>query len=82
MCYILYVLYTLLGCWTRIKTTRKNCSASNPFNNIPVNIFSVDNSEYPHFISLNFVDYPVIADSQFPVSFEGFSERLSVSLGE
>jgi hypothetical protein len=41
----------------------RSFSASNPFNNLFVNVFSVNNSEYPYFISLNFVDHPVIADS-------------------
>jgi len=59
----------------------RSFSASNPFNNLFVNVFSVNNSGYPHFISLNFVDYPIIADSQFPVSLESFSERLSILMG-
>ncbi len=40
----------------------RTSSTSNPFNNLLVNVFSVNNSEYPYFISLNLVDYPVIAD--------------------
>ncbi len=39
------------------------CSTSNSFDNLCVYVFSVNDCKYPHFISLNFVDYPVITDS-------------------
>jgi len=57
-----YVNYSSLSMLKVMRASGRTSSTSNPFNNFLVNVFSVNNSEYPYFISLNLVDYSVIAD--------------------
>ena len=46
-----------------------------------INIPSVDDAIDPHLVFDNFKNHTVVADSEFPVPFEGASQGLSVALG-
>ena len=49
-----------------------------PFFDEPVNFFSVNYTEDKNTVTGNFENNTVISDSQLPVSFEGFSQWLSI----
>lgn len=55
-------------------------TALDPLLYLFIHPFSVNDTKYPNFLSHNFEDYPIIPNSQFPITSERFSQGLAIEM--